>query len=306
MRPIQCHLCGSSETFLFMKGIFDSLITEVIECADCGMQFLNPMMSDKEEENYYKDYYKRQQKRNYKKFSLEEIQENSFKHYTQHYDLFHKVVRGKKCILEIGSGAGGFIRFVKENCPGAKIVAVEKSKPSVNFLKNSYKDLRLLNDIKDLGPKQRFDLIAGFGILEHIKDGESFLSYLRNFLANKDSLAVFSVTNKRNPLIDIYGLDEFKKFSYMKQHPCTYSEKALKILAKKSGYSIEHMSYVQVWGLDNHMSWLKNREPREFSKYTKILSQKTLKAYRDDLVNLKITDLIVVVMKKYQRRESGS
>lgn len=303
MLSANCPVCKSNKSSLFLDRIFDSLITKVLECSNCGMQFLHPMMNDKEEDRYYSNYYKKQQKRYFKQSSLQEIQQNSFKHYKQYYDLYHKIIKGRQKILEIGSGAGGFIKFIKTHCPAAEIVAIEKSKPNLDFLKKSFKDVRLLSDIHELKLTNKFDLIAGFGILDHLRNGLAFLTYLRPFLNNSNSPAVFNVCNKRNPLMAIYDLEEFKRFNYMKQHPCTYSIKALRILAKKAGYRIERINYLQVWGLDNHISWLKNREPREFSKYTDILSTNTLKAYNNDLIKLQTTDLMMISMRKSRKLE---
>ena len=104
--------------------------------------------------------------------------------------------------------------------------------------------------------------------------------------------------NKYTPLVHVYNLDEFQKFTYMKQHYYTFSEKSFEVLALKAGAAVAEFEYLQAWGLDNTLSWLRYRKPRNFWQLTKILSQETLWSYKEDMRKNKTTDLIFVTLKK--------
>ena len=67
---IECPVCGSNDIKLFMSGVFDSEKTNVMECEECGLQFLDPMMTEEEEEEYYNGYYQKQKNRHFKVFIL--------------------------------------------------------------------------------------------------------------------------------------------------------------------------------------------------------------------------------------------
>lgn len=283
-----------------MKGIFDSDNTDVLECAICGLQFLNPMMSDSEEEEYYENYYEKQRDRHFKIMNLKDVQENALRHYEQYKDVYIDLIAMAGCLLEVGSGSGGFLRFIKRYNSTLKVTAIEKSTANREFLKgeslNDFEGVDILDDLSILPQSFTFDVIVAFGVFEHIKNGELFLKGLRKHLKEGGRLAM-NIPNKRNPLVDFYGIEEFKKFTYMKQHYYTYTEKALDILAKKTGYSIEKFNYIQVWGLDNHLSWLKSKKPQDFSRYTELLSNETRESYNKDLIKHKMTDLMMVVLK---------
>jgi len=302
MNMLACPVCESAQVALFMNGIFDSGETDVMECAKCGLQFLHPMMSDGEENEYYRLYYENQKKRQYKNLSLKDIQDNSFGHYSQYLGIYAGLIENKKSILEIGSGTGGFLRFVKARAPDITLVSVERSGPNLDFLRHEFKDVQFNEAVTNLDTNARFDLIAVFGVFEHVKDNARFLKMTGEHLNPGGTLAL-NIPNKRNPLVYTYGVEEFKKFAYMKQHYYTYTERSLEILAEKTGYEIEKYHYMQVWGLDNHLSWLRYGKPRDFSQFTQLLSDTTLQSYNDDLISKKTTDLMMVIMEKRGRRE---
>ena len=194
------------------------------------------------------------------------------------------------------------MRFVKERAPQCRVVAAERSESNRKFLDgdiaNDFPGVLITDDLDSLDPDSVFDLVVAFGVFEHVKNGSRFLELVRNRLRDEDSRLVLSMPNKRNPLVYFYGIDEFWKFLYMKQHYITYTEKSLQMLAERAGCAIERFIYQQVWGLDNHLSWLKMKRPMDFGKYTDLLSEETLSSYNNDLVKRKMTDLLIVVMKK--------
>lgn len=292
-----CPVCGSLKITFYMGGIFDSDATDVLECADCGLQFLDPMMTDEEEADYYNDYYEKQRTRHFKDMTLPDIRERAFRFYEKYSDVYIPLVSGKANVLELGSGSGGFLQFLKLHNKEAGVTAVERCGANRDFLFKDFGDFRILEDLSLLNGSGGFDLVAAFGIFEHIKKGKEFLLSIKGLLKDGGTLAM-NIPNKRNPLIDFYKVEEFRKFSYMRQHYYTYTEKSLGILAERAGFRVEGFNYMQVWGLDNHLSWLINRRPHDFSRFTELLSAPTLQSYDSDLIRKKMTDLMMVVMTK--------
>lgn len=290
-----CPVCLSENTKVFMQGIFDSDTTNVLECLNCELQFLDPIMSDQEEDEYYKSYYKKQGNRHFKDMNMQDLQDRALQHYQQYEHIYSKLISDSNSILEIGSGSGGFLRFVKENFPNTKITAIERCEENIKFLRESFGEKTyVVNDMAYL-KDHKFDLIVAFGVFEHIRESRDFLSKVRKHLTPEGVLAL-NIPNKHNALVYSYWLDEFRKFTYMKQHYYTFTEKSIDLLAQQTGYKVHGFNYMQVWGLDNHLSWLRYRKPRDYSDISHLLSPSTLKSYNQDLISKKLTDLFMTIL----------
>ncbi|MGR9073100.1 MAG: class I SAM-dependent methyltransferase [Gammaproteobacteria bacterium] len=291
----KCPVCASSDIQLYMKGIYDSQDTDVLECSICGLQFLEPLMTEKEEADYYDGYYRKQESRHFKKMALSDLQDRALLHYEQYRSVYLDQIRGAETILEIGSGTGGFLKFVHKYFPEIKITSIERCEENIAFLRKTFGAKITLcaepNEIRG----QKFDRIFAFGVFEHIRDSREFLKETKAYLTDKGMMAL-NVPNKKNALIYAYQIDEFKKFNYMKQHYYTFTEKALEFLALETNFSIRSFNYMQVWSLDNHLSWLRFRKPRDFSDFGNLISQKTRDSYNQDLIEKKMTDLMMVVL----------
>lgn len=288
-----CPVCKSKKVSLFMKGVFDCDFTNVLECLDCGTQYLSPKMTEEEEAKYYNDYYQKQKCRQFEKLELIDLQNTGFQHYKQYSKVYHKILNGVSHLLEIGSGTGGFVKFVSEVYPQIKITVIERCEENVKFLRSNFKNnVEVIDGIDQLG-ERKFDLVTGFGVFEHIRDSLGFLNQLKKHLSVKGNL-VLNVPNKNHALVYAYNVSEFRKFTYMKQHYYTFTESSFESLAKQTGYSIKGFNYLQVWGLDNQLSWLRYRKPRDYQDISQLLSKQTIDSYNQDMIDLKMTDLMMV------------
>jgi cyclopropane fatty-acyl-phospholipid synthase-like methyltransferase len=289
-----CPVCGAQDIQLFMTGIFDSDSTKVMECRNCGLQFLFPIMTKEEETQYYDGYYRKQQIRHFNMMDLDDLQRRARCHYEQYRDLYSGLVSGCQNVLEIGSGTGGFLSYLTGHHPEIRLTALERCNENVDFIRQCFgKKVSILENLNDLG-NERFDFIAGFGVLEHIRESRNFLVEIRDLLTADGRIAL-NVPNKFNQLVYAYGSEAFRKFTYMKQHYYTFTEDSLQLLAEQSGLRVEKFNYMQVWGLDNHISWLRYGRPRDYSNITRMLSPQTLDNYAEDMIRNRTTDLMMVV-----------
>lgn len=290
-----CPVCQATEISLFMQGIFDCEQTDVLECGNCGMQFLSSLMTLEEEDAYYRNYYEKQHSRHFQAMSMVDIQNRAMAHHLDYREVYAQLLANRQALLEIGCGSGGFLRFARQEAPGTALSAIERDQENRNFVQKTLADVDFFLD-EDHCPDHQFDLVVGFGVFEHLRDGAAFLRRIRRLISPGGILAL-NIPNKMNPLVYRYNLPEFRKFTYMKQHYYTYTEESLRILAEQCGYVIDHFTYMQVWSLDNHLSWLIYRRTRDFSDMTSLLSSDTLQSYNRDLIRQKTTDLFMVVMK---------
>jgi SAM-dependent methyltransferase len=289
-----CPVCNSTNTGLYMHGIFDSETTDVIDCHSCGLQFLSPLMTEVEEDAYYSGYYRKQDGRRFREMSLCDQQQQSFLHYEQYRDVYLRLLEGSRSIFEIGCGTGGFLRFLQAHRPDIRFVATERCVENADFVRQGFGDETVVDEADALNDG-RFDTVLALGVFEHLRDSREFLRSIRSCLNNEGKL-VLKVPNKENVLVHAYGLEEFKRFMYMKQHYYTFTERSFEVLASQTGYRVEGFHYVQAWGLDNHLSWLRHRRPRNFSDISSLLSPGTLAAYNRDLIDRKLTDTFMAVL----------
>jgi SAM-dependent methyltransferase len=290
-----CPVCDAQEVRLFMTGIFDSDTTKVMECTRCGMQFLDPLMTLEEEADYYDGYYRKQQMRHFKAMDLLDLQQRAFDHYEQYRGIYLELISGCESLLEIGSGTGGFLKFVRQYRPKISLSCIERCNENTGFIKQCFGGGVNVLESLEVVQERKFDCVVAFGVFEHTRDSRGFLVQLGRLLSEKGRLAL-NVPNKAHVLVYGYVLDEFRKFSYMKQHYFTFTEQAFNLLAEQTGLSVKRFNYLQVWGLDNHLSWLRYKKPRDFGDITSLLSRDTLESYKNDLIEKKMTDLMMAVL----------
>lgn len=295
VRERKCNLCGGSIE-LFLDGIFDCDETQVYECKDCELQFLHPIMTLQEEKEYYHNYYKTQKNRYISSNSLDKIAINSYEYHKEYLENYKEYFLNKDIsVLEIGSGTGGFINLLRNDFGVSNIKIVEKSHSNMSYLENKYSEIDVYSELNEV--KDKFDIIVGIALFEHLRKPLDFLKQLYDMI-NPNGVVILEMPSKRDPLVELYKINEFKKFNYQKQHYYTYSEKNLHIVAQKTNFKIDKFYYTQVYSLDNHISWLNHRKVQDYSFYTNLFSTSTLLKYKEDLIKKKITDVIGVVFKK--------
>jgi len=293
---MKCPVC-SNESFIFMEGIFDCDKTLVRECKNCKLHFLDPIMSLEEEENYYKNYYENQKIRQKKKYSLKDIQQNALSHYNEYYETYYDLIKDANNILEIGSGSGGFLKFIDTHTNNKNIYSIEKSESNVEFLRDEFEHVTFCDSVNEL-ENVKFDVIVAFGVFEHIRDLHGFLSELKHQLKDANSKIIFNVPNNNDVLISFFNLEEYKKFMYMKQHYYVFSKESFSHIAKNVGLTVKKINFIQAWGIDNHLSWLNERKAQDFSHYSTQFSTSLNKEYKKNLIDQETTDLIMVTFSK--------
>ena len=98
MQDLVCPVCKSKDLEIFQHGIFDSEETNVIECNNCKMRFLDKIMTPNEEEAFYADYYKSQKARQFKESSIKNFQERTYLEYMKDEEFFVNLLKDKKDI----------------------------------------------------------------------------------------------------------------------------------------------------------------------------------------------------------------
>ena len=99
-----------------------------------------------------------------------------------------------KRVLDVGCGAGGTLRWIKDVAPGAETVGLELN-PAVKDDLERNADVAVIGSIDDRLPEiGRFDLILLLDVLEHLPDPAATLRRLTSILRPEGSVIV-SVPN---------------------------------------------------------------------------------------------------------------
>ena len=97
-----------------------------------------------------------------------------------------------------------------------------------------------------------------------------------------------------DPLLKLYELQEFSDFYFQPQHPYVYSASSLEKVLLNNGYKICATKPFQRYGLENHLSWLKNRRPGGDPGLAEVVDGLD-KLYCENLENIGITDSVIVI-----------
>ena len=114
---------------------------------------------------YFKKHY-------HAKLSAEDI-ESSRKWLYPQWKLIRKntELSKKSKVLEIGSGLGGFYSYLSQVVESGSYTGIELDKEAVKFCKNFFKTGNFTNiRIEQFKPKNKFNYIFGFEVLEHLNN----------------------------------------------------------------------------------------------------------------------------------------
>ena len=179
----KCIICGSSkyEKLFFGEHCYKGKSFFLVRCLNCGLMYRNPQF-DKEstralyrDPNYFESKYKGGVERSYiesKKDYFREAKKTIKK---------IKKYKEKGKLLEIGCAGGYFLKVAKKM--GYKVVGVEISEEMSDYARNSL-GLKVITGVfEEIDfDKEKFDVIYGAHVLEHIPDPLDFLNKISKIL----------------------------------------------------------------------------------------------------------------------------
>lgn len=161
-----------------------------------------------------------------------------------------------KSVVDVGSGAGSFLDFVKGLC--SRTVAIEPFKAYHQELQSkghsvySYLSQAIQED-------QELDIATSFSVIEHVEDPETFVSDIYQVMA-KNGLLCMSTPNIDDILFD-YIREDYAQFFFRKAHLFYFSKDSLRILLERAGFKDIEIIAHHRFGLSNFMNWLNFRQP---------------------------------------------
>ncbi len=193
---VNCLICDSSNSkTLFKKGQHD-LPTFSSICKDCGFVYLNPRWTKLKYNEFYKsdydDFYRPEVKLNKNTFI------ESAKTIVKRIDP--KKLPGVRTILDVGSGNGATLNYIKELNQELKLYAIESSLHCQLNLKEL--GITLVHHDVDsdwhLDNKNKFDIIILRHVLEHFLNPFEILKKI-NYTLSDNGIVYMAVPNMFSP-----------------------------------------------------------------------------------------------------------
>lgn len=179
----------------------------VINCNSCGYWHVYPMPSQKELNTFYENkYYTNLNETENRSMSDKKDDPEGF--YTIYYEdkLRHinSIISDKlpKTVLDIGSGYGDFLSFMKRK--GWTVQGLEPSKEAYDYSKDKDLNIRLgsLEDLLDMGFKN-YSVVTLNNVLEHVRNPKRVLMEIKEYLLAEDGILSIAVPNDFSILQDL-------------------------------------------------------------------------------------------------------
>jgi len=174
---------------------------DVIECETCEFKHIIPIPTQEELDKLYKEEFYSTEKPRYFKGVEEDLEwwEMTYRNY---YQLFEKYCqKGKKRLLEIGSGPGYFLKCGKEL--GWDVLGFEPSKQAYEYSQKF--GVKVINDFfseRDTDKYGKFDVVYMNTVIEHLPDPISLIKGAKSVLKPNGIICIIS-PNDYNPLQNI-------------------------------------------------------------------------------------------------------
>jgi len=154
--------------------------------------------------------------------------------------------------LEIGPDIGLVAAEMQKRYTLKNAVMIEPNRNVHHVLKEnlSRTSIQILEHLSELEPGEKFDLIAGIHVYDHLLDPLTDLFKLREH-ANKDGLLLIVVHDEKSLLSTIL---QSKWPPYCLQHPQLYNAVTLEKLLNQAGWKLEYISKSTNWWHLDHFA----------------------------------------------------
>lgn len=289
MTPV-CRVCGSSEAIQVGDTVAGAPDAAVYRCSKCTLLYLFPIMTEEEESNFYwlqfEKYMEGRTGGGWKS------PEEHFRSYQaegeRRLPLVRSHLKPDDALLEIGSSTGFFLEDLKSYV--RSVTGVEPGRTYRAFAIG--RGIETVPGVEDLGGR-RFDVIALYYVLEHLRDPVGYLASLRSRL-NPGGRLLIEVPNIEDALLSVYQIPNFPVFYWQKAHYHYFSRLTLAEVLSRAGYEAQ-LTPVQRYDLSNHMVWMMEGKPGGMGRLGHLFTPEVETAYAEALKAQWVCDTIFAV-----------
>lgn len=287
-----CPFCGSSQLLLHNPAVWHRPDIQVYRCKKCDLVYLYPIITEEEEKAFYANYDEHVRAR---LDNPQKLLDAALPEAERRLSSIRGLIHSKMRILEIGSATGAFLNLIKDNV--CEVLGVEPSTAHASHMVSL--GLSYVSDIEELNManREKFDGVAMFHVLEHIRDPLAYLKVLRENYLIEGGLLWVEVPNVKDALLTLYQCKHFANFYYQSMHHYYYSAKTLSAITKAAGFKTIKLIPIQRYDLSNHMYWLHYGKPGGAGKYSSIFPESLDTAYADCLKQYFLCDTILGIFQ---------
>lgn len=168
---VQCSYCGTAEG----KTLRKREPYRMIRCTHCNFVYLNPRPLEEELKKYYQHSYLPQGPSEIQRWS--KMMNRVFDNAADHIERYGT----KGAILDVGCGFGFFLHHMKQK--GWEVAGLELSLSGIHYAREELKISVVDTPFEQADlPKEYFDVITLFYVIEHTYDPLSFLKKIHTLL----------------------------------------------------------------------------------------------------------------------------
>ena len=275
-----CVSCGTREIVPLATRLRNKEPFAVVGCPTCGLAHIDPFPTNTL--TYYEAKYRQETGPDILAVRARGISEAQ-----RRWEHARPLLPAEPLVLDIGCGSGGFL-CVARGQSGVRILGVE---PDKSFRQHLHTEGFEVYETLSMVPKNRFDLIVLFHVLEHIEEPSQFLESLQHLLAPHGRLIV-EVPCIADPLLWVYNIPAFWDFYWQYAHIWYFSSMSLERMLCVAGYKVVLNQGVQRYGLLNHLQWLNEGVPGQGQNFSDFISPSIDATYRERLIQNGFSDTL--------------
>ena len=285
-----CRICGCSDAALVSRAVSGAPDASVYRCSACDFVYLSPMMTEAEEETFYREQFDQYMRGRWDAgWKSPEAHFRSFQSEAdRRLPLVTPHLSHADEVLEIGSSTGYFLDRLHPSV--RSVTGVEPSDAYRAFA--IARGIETVESVDRLGPR-KFDVILLYYVMEHLRDPVGYATSLKQRLTEGGHLLI-EVPNVDDALLTVYKVPTFPGFYFQKAHYNNFSHRTLSDVLRRAGYRVQVFPE-QRYDLSNHMVWMLEGKPGGHGRFAEILGVEADAAYRRALKTRWICDTVFAV-----------
>ena len=268
---LACPLgCENGARRRVVDTVWEAPEAAVYRCDSCGIVFLDPIMSEGEEREFYEAVFAGYMK---------ERGEAGNARPEEHFEAFQGEARRRLGnlkprlrsdmeVLEIGSSTGFLLDAI-----GPHVASVAGIEPG--DLYRDYANARGIEThaVIEAVAGRQFDLLLAYYVVEHLRDPVGQLAGMYGMLRDGGKLAV-EVPNVDDALVRYYQVDAFDRFYWQKAHYFNYSHRTMELVMRRAGFAEVETVPEQRYDISNHVHWMLTGKPGGKERYTDVFDER--------------------------------
>jgi 2-polyprenyl-3-methyl-5-hydroxy-6-metoxy-1,4-benzoquinol methylase len=292
---IACPLgCENGARRRVVDTVWQAPEAAVYRCESCAIVFIDPIMSEDEEREFYEGVFAEYMK---------DRGEAGNAQPEQHFEAFQPEARRRlenlkpylrpdMEVLDVGSSVGFLLDAIRPHV--SSVTGVEPGELYRDYANS--RGIETHADIADVADR-KFDLILAYYVVEHLRDPVGQLASWHEMLRPNGRLAV-EVPNVDDALVRYYQVDAFDRFYWQKAHYFNYSHETMELVMRRAGFAEVETIPEQRYDISNHLHWMLTGKPGGKGRYTEVLDERLNAEYARCLRDNWYCDTVFAVATK--------